>query len=722
MESTGKNKEFKKEEKASKIMAKEISRIVAELKKNKTKTSDRDISAASKKREKEIIKQLISAGLGDGEARLHVLRMKSKIAAELKKAEIEEKRKDKRREKLRELVGVKKKGKEEKKGGKLQNIESESELRKYMTIKIEEIFNEIYKENGEKIRLSPDFKFDFSKNQQLITAEHQGKKYKVILKEINPQTFPDPFVLKIGDLAGTSNYAVKTFSIKNPENEIKNYAVIEKVKGMSTTALRASPVKIRGLEAQYFRELGKIIALTYICAIPGRNTDNIILSRTEKDLKLKTYDFEGAYDYSKHSSLICAQNALDMNTLFFGKIALYHKNDLKDGFVEAFNSAKTKKFRLLNIAKEYAKATGNIGAVEKIKKITFQDPNRIFKKLISTNAILSGDFDFIKEIIINAIRAVDGRDYRGKYIRKFRPLDSRGKPGGLVKLPKKGKLYILTDLQGDLNNFLKFFEDNPKVISELSADAAYLVIAGDMIHGNFIEEESTTQLDLLETVMLLKTKFPDNVYYLLGNHCLGEILGDEAMPIYKKGKFSEQYYFKKLIKEKYKDNYKIIHDGYVKFLKRLPLIVKTENGIIISHTGPIHGWEIKNMEISDEKFINIFLGGYGKDNKELYQMLWNRFGNSFIIKGKGYDTEDIKKFLSDMSAKVMVVGHTPCEGYSIRGNQMVVDSCGEVAGYVILDLTDEDINIEKLKQGFRMFKKGKSGKRFYTLNYEIMRR
>ena len=82
---------------------------------------------------------------------------------------------------------------------------------------------------------------------------------------------------------------------KDPGNIIRHYAVIEKVPGKNIIALKMHPGRIKGLERQYLRELGKIIALTYVCAIPDRTSDNIIWNNPKYDIKLTTFDFAKSF-------------------------------------------------------------------------------------------------------------------------------------------------------------------------------------------------------------------------------------------------------------------------------------------------------------------------------------------------------------------------------------------------------------------------------------------
>jgi len=691
----------KKDEKVSKIMAQWVMEIVSELENNKISAGS--MNAAIKKSGDKIITQLKDAGLNNRETQSQVSQVKGRVINEIKK------------ERRKSMVGAA--GKKEE-NGKEENgkISGESEFEKDLKLKLAGALREFY---GGKIHLDSKLKLLKTTKSQVITAEHEGVSRRVILKEINPETFCDFAVMKIQKYTGIRYYKINTFEISE-QNKKRNYAVIEKPRGRSVMMLRLCPFKIQDFEAQYFRELGKIVALVFICAIPDRNAENITGDKTGGTLNLTTCDFSDAFNYSLHSPIACAGNTLDANVSLFGKTAAHHKEDLKKGFIGAFNSAKDNRYRLLYHIREFSNNTKNFSAFNNIKRIITQDPALISGRLIAKSKVLKDDFEFVSEIIKAAVDAIEGK-VSGNYVRKFRPLDKRGKPGGLIQLPKKGMLYIVADIQANVDNFLKVFKDNPKLINELSKGKSHLVITGDLIHSPSIEQESTTQLDLLETAMLLKAKFPDNFHFLLGNHCLGEILGNEML-LYKKGKLSEQQYFEKLIKEKYKDNYKKVHEGYVDFLKHLPLVVRTENGIIVSHTGPIHCWNIKDMNAGIEKFINIFLGGYGRNNKELYQMLWSRFGDSYVEEGRGHDNEDIKRFLSAMNAKVMVVGHTPARGYAVHEQQMVVDSEGAESGYLVVDLTDDDINIEKLKQDFRWFKKGSAHKKLDDLNYEIMQR
>ncbi|MBI4813889.1 MAG: hypothetical protein HY802_06235 [Methanobacterium sp.] len=124
--------------------------------------------------------------------------------------------------------------------------------------------------------------------------------------------------------------------------------------------------------------------------------------------------------------------------------------------------------------------------------------------------------------------------------------------------------------------------------------------------------------------------------------------------------------------------------SYLEFFRELPVAIKTENGVIISHAGPYS--DFKNQE----ELRNITLAGYC-GNKPLEKMMLNRPGN--------YSKEDLERFLEMVGCKVMVVGHTIVDGVdTVYGKQMILSSSlssGRKA-YLKLDLETEINDVEDL--------------------------
>lgn len=101
----------------------------------------------------------------------------------------------------------------------------------------------------------------------------------------------------------------------------------------------------------------------------------------------------------------------------------------------------------------------------------------------------------------------------------FRPLDSRGLPGGLLQLPGDLTPILLADLHARVDNLLAILTHDG-VLRALEEDRACLVLLGDAVHS-----ERQGQLEQMEDSMLmmdlifrLKLRFPRNLFLVRGNH------------------------------------------------------------------------------------------------------------------------------------------------------------------------------------------------------------
>jgi hypothetical protein len=226
---------------------------------------------------------------------------------------------------------------------------------------------------------------------QLITAEHDENRYEVNLTEIMSDKIFSTAAIEVGKYMEVVNPKIKTFEIKGTENKTKYYTVAEKVSGMNLSMFKFF-MNVPGFQKKYFNELGKIVAFAYVCALPDRGSENIVWIKTENTIKLMTFDFDNAFDYVKHPPVACAQKALDSNILFFGKNALSHGNDLKEGFVGAFNSAKNNRNKIFGYIREFKGIKVNADVMDSLKKMIDQDPQAEFNKIMSCSRIFKGKF------------------------------------------------------------------------------------------------------------------------------------------------------------------------------------------------------------------------------------------------------------------------------------------------------------------------------------------
>ncbi len=101
----------------------------------------------------------------------------------------------------------------------------------------------------------------------------------------------------------------------------------------------------------------------------------------------------------------------------------------------------------------------------------------------------------------------------------YRPLDRRGRPGGVLQLPKELRPIIVGDLHAQVDNLLTLLSQNG-FLEALEQGTAAMIILGDAVH---LEEDG--QLDEMESSVLmtdlilrLKLRFPKQIFYIRGNH------------------------------------------------------------------------------------------------------------------------------------------------------------------------------------------------------------
>lgn len=254
-----------------------------------------------------------------------------------------------------------------------------------------------------------------------------------------------------------------------------------------------------------------------------------------------------------------------------------------------------------------------------------------------------------------------------------------GNTGDLIKLPRDGLALIVTDLHGNINDFDKIIE----IWGDLSTNKKHLILTGDFIHA--MGSENDHSLEILNVVRDY-CQF-DNFHLLLGNHEWATITNCSVY----KGGVDQSLNFEELLKNKFGGEWKHKLEEYTNFFKELPVAVKTDNGVFISHSGPP-----KNLNSIDE-IMNMTQKGYS-DNPQLFELLWNRYGD--------YTKTDVDNFLHKVGCKAMIVGHTPVKGYKLIRNQLIVSSSyskGKKA-YVELDLEKEIRGGRDLKKMVKYFK------------------
>ncbi len=221
----------------------------------------------------------------------------------------------------------------------------------------------------------------------------------------------------------------------------------------------------------------------------------------------------------------------------------------------------------------------------------------------------------------------------------YRPADKKGRPGLVINLPKKIIPILVGDLHAKLNNLLVVLTQNG-FLESLEDGSAALVILGDAVHredkGHYDEMESS--LLIMDFIFKLKLRFPEQVFYIRGNHdSFSEEIGKAGIP-------QGLLWSKTLIKIRGKEYRKEMEHFY----DQLPLIAYSKH-FIASHAAP----PLSTTSLSG--LIN------GRGESRLHrELVCNRL--RMPHRPGGYGKSDIKKFrkILNLSADTpVVVGHTP---------------------------------------------------------------
>ncbi|BHH82609.1 metallophosphoesterase [Desulforhopalus sp. 52FAK] len=225
----------------------------------------------------------------------------------------------------------------------------------------------------------------------------------------------------------------------------------------------------------------------------------------------------------------------------------------------------------------------------------------------------------------------------------FRPENKEGFVGGLVELSSKTSPVIVGDLHAEVNNLLKILSENC-LLDCLRLKTATLIILGDAVHS-----ENASEMDQFESSMLmmdiifrLKLTFPDNVFYIRGNH-------DSFSPEINKNGHLQGELFQETLAETRGDEYvqqmQLFYDSLA--------YVVSSNDFICCHAGPPR-FEVKRNDI-----INI-----KPESKLAKELTKNRLQRPNHL--GGYSKGDVKKFRKSLnvSAKTpFFVGHTPMDPF-----------------------------------------------------------
>lgn len=219
-----------------------------------------------------------------------------------------------------------------------------------------------------------------------------------------------------------------------------------------------------------------------------------------------------------------------------------------------------------------------------------------------------------------------------------------------------GTWMVVADIHGDLEDYkrIKDIYHQKKESGELNG----LIFAGDMIHSYCEEDKSKEITDDLINL----TKEDKNIHVLLGNHELAHIYN---FTFAREGKEVTSNFEIAI-----KDN----REKYIEFFKSLPLYVRTQGGVVISHAGASkevsrldrledlielnHDDILKeNMEDSDKGFNTLTIKQKEEFKKNLEQHLYGMPYEEALKRFRGVDAKGKEKYESLLQGEFFHKSH-----------------------------------------------------------------
>jgi hypothetical protein len=218
--------------------------------------------------------------------------------------------------------------------------------------------------------------------------------------------------------------------------------------------------------------------------------------------------------------------------------------------------------------------------------------------------------------------------------------------GSTVHLPRRGSLVVTGDLH-----------DNPLQLSRILGFAALErgserhVILQELIHGDRLVNGVDLSHRMIGRVAELALRFPGQVHPLLANHELAQMNGDSVS----KGGGDNVALFDDGLDWVFGDEADRVADAIGRFIRAMPLAVRTESGVLCSHSLPAPAAMARfDPAVLDRRLDD---ADYARPAGDAYVMVW----------GRGHDMKQVATLREAWGVKLCCVGH----GFAETGAEAV---------------------------------------------------
>lgn len=252
--------------------------------------------------------------------------------------------------------------------------------------------------------------------------------------------------------------------------------------------------------------------------------------------------------------------------------------------------------------------------------------------------------------------------------------------GSVINLKDQGTLLVTGDLHDNTNNLRKMLK-----LAALDKDADHHLILQELIHGEHLINNMDFSYRTLCKVAELKIKYPKQVHPLLANHELAQVRGEGIL----KDSISVVEAFNEGLAWVFGDDTPAVADAIKVFVESFPLAVRTDTGIMCSHSLPaVHKRETFDATILDRVPTE---ADRTPPDGSAYLMVWGRWITQVWVEDLADRWGGIEQF---------VIGHQHAEmGYEEIGTNVLVINSDHSHGCVLpIDLTRHYSRDELIEQ------------------------
>jgi serine/threonine-protein phosphatase PP1 catalytic subunit len=252
--------------------------------------------------------------------------------------------------------------------------------------------------------------------------------------------------------------------------------------------------------------------------------------------------------------------------------------------------------------------------------------------------------------------------------------------GNCLHLGSPGRVVVAGDIHGHRSNLHRICN----YVHSSQGDPPLLILQ-ELIHGPIDADGRDRSVEIMLRGAQAKIDHPEKVFYLMGNHALAQITRSE---ITKHG-FGVCKAFDEGLRHLFGDDALDVYPAVMRFCRSLPLAVKFDNGLFVSHSLPSpHRMKLADPGILDRPYEEEDLRRGGS----AYEWTW----------GRDQTPEQLDELAETLGVEFFLLGHRHVEDGSmnIPNRAMAVNSDGP-GGMIFEFDSSQEITHETAPQHLR---------------------